>query len=105
VTGNSPRSWWNAPGTFVGVLQPVAYFSRTKLDHIRLSKATELQYNSVYPLMRQKVAQSGGEFHDRVDAMDVDEYAYVDWCHLSPNGNRHLVRRIANVAARLGFKP
>jgi lysophospholipase L1-like esterase len=90
-------------GTFVGILQPVAYFSRTRLDHVSLSQNLEQQYRAVYPLLREKIARSG-EFHDFTQALDVDEYLYLDFCHLPPNGNRMIAARIAEAATALGFK-
>jgi hypothetical protein len=92
-------------GKFVALLQPVAYFSRTRLDHLdrwSLQPDKGRQYQAVYPLIRTKLAQSG-EFHDLAAALDIDEYIYIDFCHLSPNGNRYVAQRIADIAAPLGF--
>jgi hypothetical protein len=89
-------------GKFVGILQPVAYFSHTRLDHLRLSPTDAQQYGAVYPLIRETIAR-GGEFHDLVPVLDRDAYLYLDWCHLGPNGNRLVVERIAALVAPLGF--
>jgi hypothetical protein len=85
-------------GKFVGILQPVVYFSHTRIDHLRLSAEEQLQYAAVYPLIRGKIAQSG-EFHDLVSALDLDEYVYLDWCHVVPRGNLVLAKRIAELIA------
>lgn len=90
-------------GTFVGILQPVAYFSRTRLDRSTLSDEEEAQYKSIYPIMRDKIAR-GREFYDLVSVLDRDEEVYIDWCHLVPKGNRYVVDRIAEIVAPLGFK-
>jgi lysophospholipase L1-like esterase len=90
-------------GAFLGILQPVAYFSRARLDHIALWQTLERQYRAVYPLLQQKIAQSGA-FHDFTSALDVDDYLYLDFCHLPPKGNRIVAARIAELAAPLGFK-
>jgi lysophospholipase L1-like esterase len=91
-------------GKFVGILQPVAYLSRTRLDQLRLSKADEQQYGAVYPVIREKVAR-GGEFHDLSTALDIDEHLYVDWAHLPPKGNRIMAQKISEVTTPLGFGP
>jgi hypothetical protein len=89
-------------GKYVGLLQPVAYFSRTRLDYLKLSAAEQAQYAAVYPLIRQKIAIRGG-FHDLTSALDVDEAIYLDWCHLPRRGNGYVVERIAQIVAPLGF--
>jgi hypothetical protein len=40
-------------------------------------------------------AVSGVWWIDSVHALDVDEYAYVYFCHLSPNGNQLIAAHIA----------
>jgi hypothetical protein len=40
---------------------------------------------------------------DLRNALDRDEYFYIDWCHLSPNGNQLVAARISDgVNARTG---
>jgi len=91
-------------GRFIGILQPVLYFSQTRVDHLLaiyptlLSSPPELraQFQAVYPLVERRMAEDGG-FHNLVPALDVDEYVYVDFCHLSPNGNRLIAAQIAKL--------
>jgi hypothetical protein len=51
--------------------------------------------------MRTKMSEQPG-FYDLSSALDVDEYVYLDWAHLSPNGNRYVAERIADIVAPLG---
>lgn len=110
IAQNLLRDWqfakhlveWHG-GKFVGILQPVAYYSRTRLDHVSLSRNWEQQYQAVYPLIREKLAQSG-EFHDFTSALDIDERLYLDFCHLPPKGNRIVAAKIAETIAPLGFR-
>lgn len=90
-------------GKFVGILQPVTSFSQTRLDHLKLSAYVKQQYQAVYPLIRQKIAR-GGEFYDLVPIFDRDEYLYIDWCHVTPKGNRYAAEKIAELVGPLGFK-
>ena len=46
-------------GKFVGILQPVAYLSRTRLDHTWMWQTWGNQYRAVYPLIQAK-AHGGG---------------------------------------------
>jgi hypothetical protein len=85
-------------GQFIGVLQPVAYFSSTKLDHLKLSDALRLQFEAVYPLIEKKMERKS-RLHNLVGALDHDEYIYVDFCHLSPNGNRYVAKEILQIIA------
>jgi hypothetical protein len=86
-------------GTFLAVLQPVIYFSHTKADHLELSQALRWQYETVYPLIMDMIEREfpelSGNFMDLRHALDRDEYIYIDWCHLSPNGNRLIAQRIS----------
>lgn len=90
-------------GAFVGLLQPVAYFSRTRLDGLKLSEADRTQYAAIYPLLREKIAR-GGQFHDLSSVLDRDEAVYLDWCHLSRRGNERVAARIGEIVAPLGFR-
>jgi lysophospholipase L1-like esterase len=96
-------------GTFVAALQPVAYLSHTRLDHLKLEPALGRQYEVVYPLILELLAQDPAfaalrsSVLDLRTAVDLDRYLYIDWCHLSPEGNQEVAARISEgVAQRLG---
>jgi hypothetical protein len=80
-------------GKFIGVLQPVAFFSNTRLDALELDNSQRKQYQAVYPLIKAKMMDRRGLF-DFTDVMDKPEYIYIDFCHVSPNGNRYVAERI-----------
>ena len=77
---------------FVAVLQPVAYLGRPNLNHLDLFreewKELGAQYQAVYPLIRQYAEGAQIEFHDLSGALDTEEQVYINFCHLTPNGNR-----------------
>ena len=83
-------------GKFFGVLQPVSFFSDTRLDHISLGDLKNRQYQTVYLLIRKEVAKQD-DFHDFVDLLDRDEYIYIDFCHLSPNGNGYVAEKMVQI--------
>ena len=113
IADNVLRDWQMAKrivesfgAKFIGILQPVIYFSRTRRDHLDVlndSELVEAQFRAVYPLIRRRMAEVGG-FYDLVSILDADEYFYIDFhCHLSPNGNRLVAARIAEIAELLGI--
>jgi lysophospholipase L1-like esterase len=87
----------SAGGRFVGILQPVSYFSKTRRDHLALPAGLDRQYQTVYPLIRQKIAASGPPLHDMTSALDVDDAVYTDYNHVTPKGNEIVARRIAEI--------
>jgi lysophospholipase L1-like esterase len=108
IAKNLVRDWdfakhlveWHG-GKFIGVLQPVAYFSRTRLDHVSLSRNWERQYRTVYPLIQKKLIEAGG-YYDLTSALDIDDFLYLDFCHLGPKGNLLMAKKIAEIAGPLG---
>jgi hypothetical protein len=93
-------------GKFIALLQPVVHFSRTPTDHLEIQAFIERLrpgYETVYPMLRERVAQMGGDFHDLVAVVDGDERVYTDFCHLTPHGNARVAARIAEIIAPLGF--
>jgi hypothetical protein len=86
-------------GKFIGVLQPIAYFSDTKLEHIRLHESERLQFQAVYPLIKQKILEHSGRY-DFTRLLDKQEHIYIDFCHLSPNGNKYVAEKLAQVLVK-----
>ena len=87
---------------FIGALQPVAYFSDTPLDYIDLTKHGRLasEFRAVYPLIRRALEGVSGwdklEYIDMTHALDTPEKVYIDWVHLSPNGNAMIADRLSD---------
>jgi len=87
-------------GKFIGILQPVAYYSSTKLAHLQLGDTLKQQFEAVYPLVRKRMAGQPN-LYDFTDVLDRQEYHYIDFCHLSPNGNRYVAERLVEVLVAL----
>lgn len=86
---------------FIAILQPVSFLSKTKLAHlddidkgIASREAQGRQYKTIYPLIRKFARQADIEFYDFTDAFDLDEYIYIDFCHVSHNGNEIIANKI-----------
>jgi hypothetical protein len=91
-------------GKFIGILQPIAHFSATRKDHIRLAAIQRQQYEAVYPLIRARMAGRPG-LYDLTTVLDRDEYIYIDFCHVSPNGNRLIAQKIVDLLESGGGAP
>jgi hypothetical protein len=78
---------------FFAFLQPVAFLSNTRLSHLSLDADFAKQYAAVYPLIRLKMKERGIGI-DMSAVLDRDEYFYIDFCHVSPNGNRVIAEAI-----------
>lgn len=87
-------------GRFIGILQPVSYYSNTKLDRIRQTDIQRKQFQAVYPLIKQRMAGRPG-LYDFTGVLDRQEYIYIDFCHLSPNGNRYVAEELVEVLVKL----
>lgn len=83
-------------GRFYGFLQPVAWFSHTNLTGVPLSPELGKQFEAVYPLIKQKLATDPA-FNDLAAVLDGEENFYFDFCHIKPDGNARVARRIAEV--------
>jgi hypothetical protein len=90
-------------GRFIAALQPVAYFSQTRIDHIDLDQYLREQYQAVYPnydrLIRHFPALESN-FLDLRGAFDRDEYIYIDADHAGPNGNAIVAAAIGEFLSR-----
>ncbi|NRG18321.1 hypothetical protein HPQ64_11535 [Rhizobiales bacterium] len=89
-------------GQFVAILQPHAYISKSRIDYLSLDPRLGEEYAAVYPRVVDLIATEFQDlqknFLDLRTALDRDEAFYIDWCHLSPNGNEiiasHIVERL-----------
>ena len=86
---------------FLAVLQPVAFLSQTRLDHLNMNsehwQTFAEQYHAVYPAIRRFAKEASIQYHDLSGVLDVDEYFYIDFCHLSQRGNWLLASAMNNL--------
>lgn len=92
------------------VLQPTATFQprEYKLDHIINYKKQaivneEKSYEAYYNALKDEFLASCSEFEDCLSFIDlssvfigIDDYFFIDTCHLSPNGNRLVTSALIN---------
>ncbi len=89
-------------GKFVAVLQPVVYTNSSDRVRKRGPRSLGNQFDTVYPLIRKNMAGKS-YLADVSDALNAEPRVYIDFCHVTPPGNRAIAQRIAAITAPLGF--
>lgn len=84
---------------FIAILQPVLFHGNPQRKHLLKDKVVtekqlENQFRTVYPKIIEKAKNSNFIFYDFTSLYDTEEYIYIDWCHMSPNGNKIIVDEI-----------
>lgn len=83
-------------GEFLGILQPMAYRGNPLLDHLEnLDPELGESMNMVYNRVLEKMDSTYSPITlDLTNAFDKEEYIYIDFCHVSPNGNKIIAEQI-----------
>jgi hypothetical protein len=85
-------------GTFIAVLQPAAYIGNPRTDHLQLDEELGKNFDEIYTRLSKKIAERRHPWIiDLSRAFDNQEYIFIDFCHVSPNGNAIIAREISNV--------
>lgn len=85
-------------GIFIAVLQPAAFISNPRTDHLELDEQLGKNFDEIYGRLKKKIAERNHPWIvDLSSAFDKDEYIFIDFCHVSPNGNAIIAREISNV--------
>ena len=82
-------------GKFTAILQPVAFIGNPNIDYLKLTSSNDLalsmQYEAVYPLIRQFATAGNIDFIDLSAVYDKCDNCYIDFCHVGPKGHQVLV--------------
>lgn len=88
-------------GQFIAVLQPAAFIGNPRTDHLHLDKALGENLKKIYSLLRQKITERNHPWIvDLSHTFDGNEYIFIDFCHVSPNGNAIIAREISKTLFR-----
>jgi len=88
---------------FLAVLQPNAALGEPNIDHLTFDKYESLlikTYDQLYIRTRELLVEDkkyiGLKEHvlDLTHSFDGEEIYYIDWCHVSPNGNKIIAKKI-----------
>ena len=87
-------------GKFTAILQPVAYIGSANVEYLELTSpndaALSMQYETVYPLIRQFAAAANIDFVNLSSAYDNCDNCYIDFCHVGPQAHQILVDILVN---------
>ena len=82
---------------FHAILQPVAPLGHPNIEYLK-KRGTETDFHSVYPFILEIKAKEHLDWiHDFTDAFDVDEYIYIDSCHVNGRGNQIIAQKISEL--------
>lgn len=85
-------------GKFLAFLQPAAFIGKPKTDHLKLDEALGENFQEIYRRIKTKIAERNYTWIvDLSDKFDGNEYIYIDFCHVSPNGNEIIAKEISKV--------
>ncbi|MBL7872736.1 MAG: hypothetical protein JNM78_14055 [Cyclobacteriaceae bacterium] len=85
-------------GKFIAVLQPTSYIGSPRLDHLQLNEELGTNFQFVYSEIKKILAEKKHPWIvDLTDAFDGNEYIYIDFCHVSENGNKIIAEKIASL--------
>lgn len=87
---------------FVGILQPVAFIGNPKLNHLSNLEKTRPGLSKEYRAVYSEILNSMDDYRDlnildltkSFDSNISEEYIYIDFCHVSPNGNKIIANLI-----------
>ncbi len=87
---------------FIAILQPNAAIGKPYLEHLKKLDTDRLKgYSHLYPavlklLQNPKYQELSNNVIVLTDAFDQKECIYIDECHVSPNGNKIIAKKIYN---------
>ena len=81
---------------FIPVLQPTIFTSTSNKDY--LSSETKSfrkeQYEILYELIKKELNKRNFEYLNLENSLNKEENYFIDFCHLSPDGNMEIAREI-----------
>jgi lysophospholipase L1-like esterase len=85
---------------FHAILQPVAPIGQPNVEYLS-KRQSRTDFHLVYPLVLEiKEREHLDWIHDFTDAFDVDEYIYIDSCHVNGRGNQIIAQKISQLLNR-----
>ena len=79
---------------FHALLQPVAAIGHPNIEYLK-ERGDRTDWHMVYPFIQEiQAKESLTWIHDLTDAFDVDDYIYIDGCHVNGLGNQIIAQKI-----------
>jgi hypothetical protein len=84
-------------GRFFAFLQPAAFIGHPRTDHLVLDEGLGKNFKEIYKRLKAKIAEKNYPWIiDLTDKFDGRDYIFIDFCHVSPNGNEIIAREISS---------
>lgn len=83
-------------GKFHAILQPVSFIGTPNLSQLKEKKRDHLreEFMAVYQEILRQLDEKKFEYADFTGIFDSQELFYIDFCHVSPEGNEKIAQRI-----------
>jgi hypothetical protein len=89
-------------GRFIAILQPAAFIGHPKTQHLKLDDELGRNFVAVYDEIQKKIAERKHDWiYDLSSKFDGNEYIYIDFCHVSPNGNAIIAKELSTIVSSL----
>jgi hypothetical protein len=89
-------------GKFIAILQPAAYIGQPRTDHLDLDEELGKNLGEIYKRLKQKIAERKHPWIvDMSSKFNNSEYVFIDFCHVSPNGNEIIAGEISKIVQSL----
>jgi len=88
---------------FLAILQPNAAVGKSNIDYLKFDEYQGLlmsTYDQLYKRVRKllkedkKYKELSNHVLDLTNSFDGEEKYYIDWCHVTPNGNQVIANQI-----------
>lgn len=85
-------------GRFIAILQPIAFVGKPRTDHLTLDHELAKNVQVIYAHLKHKIESRKHDWIiDLTDRFDGNDYIYIDFCHVSPNGNQIIAKEISRI--------
>jgi hypothetical protein len=88
----------NRGGKFIAILQPAAFVGKPRTDHLKLDDDLGKNFKAIYTRLQEKIQERKHPWvYDLSNSFDNGEYIFIDFCHVSPNGNEIIAKKISDI--------
>lgn len=85
-------------GKFIAILQPASFYGKPNTSYLKFDDDLQQNARKVYELISGKLKEKNYDWvYDMSDAFDGEEKYYIDFCHVSANGNEVIAKKIAAI--------
>ena len=79
------------------ILQPNLHTSIYNDKYIPLNKDRDSVYKKYYYYLKEGLKKQNFEFYDLIDIFENENDIYIDYCHLTPKGNKIISKKIFEI--------